>query len=312
LDSSAIHQPTPATNELSPAASLFAVFLCMLFGANPVAVKISLTGIGIFTSAGLRFSIAAVVLLTWARLTKKPIAISRKQVIQMACLALIFFFQISIFYYGQNKTTASHGALIGNILPFIVMVMAHYLLPNDKITFRKISGLLLGFCGIILLFIDSVSLTADALQGDFILVVAVVIWGCNVIYVKRITSGFHPFQITVYPMIMAIPLYYFAGYFLDGQMIRDLNPSVMKGMFYQSFVTASFGFVMWNTLIQKYGATTLHSFIFLMPISGVLLGVLILNEPITTNLLASIALVSAGLVVINWQRKKIPVANITV
>jgi drug/metabolite transporter (DMT)-like permease len=283
----------------------------MLFGANPVAVKISLTGIGIFTTAGLRFTIAAAVLLTWARLTNKPIAINRKQALQMAGLALIFFLQISIFYYGQSKTTASHGALIGNILPFIVMIMAHYLLPNDTITVRKIAGLMLGFGGIVLLFLDSVSLTADALRGDCILVAAVCIWGCNVIYVKRIISGFHPLQITVYPMIMAIPLYYFAGYLWDGEMIRELNPSVIKGMLYQSVVTASFGFVMWNTLIQKYGATTLHSFIFLMPISGVLLGVTILHEPITPNLLGSIALVAAGLVIINWQKKKVPVENIT-
>lgn len=276
----------------------------MLFGANPVAVKISLTGIGVFTTAGLRFSIAAVVLLLWARITCRPLAITRRQTWQLAILAFIFFIQISVFYFGQSKTTASHGALIGNLLPFVVMIMAHYLLPDDRITPRKIFGLILGFSGVLLLFLDSVNLTADALKGDLLLVFAVLVWGCNVIYVKRITAAFHPVQITLYPMIMAVPLYYSAGYFLDGEMIRNLSTPVVQGILYQSIVTASFGFVMWNTLIQKYGATALHAFIFLMPLSGVVLGVLILGESLTPNLVVSICLVASGLMVINWKRRR--------
>lgn len=291
-------------NQLSLRSSLFAVFLCMLFGANPVAVKISLTGIGVFTTAGLRFSIAAVVLLLWARITCRPLAITRRQTWQLAILAFIFFIQISVFYFGQSKTTASHGALIGNLLPFVVMIMAHYLLPDDRITPRKIFGLILGFSGVLLLFLDSVNLTADALKGDLLLVFAVLVWGCNVIYVKRITAAFHPVQITLYPMIMAVPLYYSAGYFLDGEMIRNLSTPVVQGILYQSIVTASFGFVMWNTLIQKYGATALHAFIFLMPLSGVVLGVLILGESLTPNLVVSICLVASGLMVINWKRRR--------
>lgn len=303
MQSSVKIQPASA-NELPMGASFFAIFLCMLFGANPVAVKITLSGIGIFTTAGLRFSIAAAVLLLWAYLAGKSLAISKKQLLQMAGLAILFFIQISTFYYGQNKTSASHGALLGNLLPFIVMILAHLFLKDDKITTKKIAGLVLGFTGVLLLFVDSLNLTTDALNGDFILVIAVFLWGCNAIYVKKITSSFSALQITVYPMILAIPLYFSAGFFFDGTMIRNLNIPVVQGILYQSLVTASFGFVMWNTLIQKYGATALHSFIFLMPISGVTLGILLLNEPITANLLGSIAFVTTGLIVINWKKRR--------
>lgn len=276
----------------------------MLFGANPVALKISLTGIGVFTTAALRFSIAAVVLTLWAGATGKPLAITRRQLGQMTYLAMLFFVQISVFYVGQNKTTASHGVLIGNFLPFVVMIMAHYLLPDDRITPNKVIGLILGFFGVFLLFMDSLNMTADALTGDLLLFFAVLVWGCNAIYVKRIISDYHPVQITIYPMILSTPFYFLAGYVFDGGMIRELSTPVIQGLFYQSIVTASFGFVMWNTLIQKYGATALHSFVFLMPVSGVALGVVILGEPLTPNLLASIFLVATGLVVINWRGKR--------
>jgi len=295
---------TQPENQLTAGAAFYAIVLCMLFGANPVAAKISLTGVGAFTTGALRFSVAATVLTCWAIFTGRKLAISKKQFIQMTFMGMLFFLQIGIFYFGQNKTTASHGVLISNIMPFLVMVLAHYLLPDDRINPRKVAGLIFGFSGIVLLFRDSLSLTQDAITGDLLLVMAVIIWSCNAIFVKRIIAGFTPLQITLYPMLISIPLFYLAGMLLDPRMVFDLSPSVLLGMFYQSIVTASFGFVMWNGLMQKYGATTLHAFVFVMPLSGVLLGVVILGEALTPNLAGSIFMVAMGLIVINWRRRK--------
>jgi drug/metabolite transporter (DMT)-like permease len=301
---SSSHSSDTGGHQLPPATALLAAFLCSLFGANPVALKVSLVGIGVFTAAGLRFGIAAVVLLSWAARTGIPLAVSRKQAAQLALLGVIIFTQISCFYYGQSKTSASHGVLIGNLLPFVVMVMAHFLLPNDRINPRKVIGLVLGFSGVLLLFVDRSTMAAHTLQGDLIILAGVVFWGCNVVYVKRITAGFHPIQITVYPMIFGVPLYLACGYFWDGGMIRALSPAIVGGLLYQSLLMDSFGLVMWNTLLQKYGASTLHAFMFIMPISGVSFSLLLLGEPLTANLLGAIALVTSGLLVINLGKRR--------
>ena len=120
------------------------MFLCILFGANTVAVKISLTGLGVFTTAGLRFGIAAVVVTLWAFCTGKPLALTRLQAKQLAPLAVIFFFQLALFNFGQSMTTASHGTLISNILPFVVMILAHFFIPGDHVSLQKVAGLVLG------------------------------------------------------------------------------------------------------------------------------------------------------------------------
>jgi drug/metabolite transporter (DMT)-like permease len=69
-------------------------------------------------------------------------------------------------------------------------------------------------------------------------------------------------------------------------------------------VTAAFGFVTWNTLLQKYGAVALHSFIFIMPISGVVLGGLLLGEPITVKILTALALIVAGILIVHLKPRK--------
>lgn len=290
--------------QLGFAPALLAVFLCILFGANPVALKISLTGIGVFTTAALRFTLAAVVLAAWAILTGRPLAVTKRQALQLANLAAIFFLQVSIFYFGQSTTTAAHGVLISNLLPFVVMIMAHFFLNDDRISPRKVAGLTLGFAGVALLFCDAVTLLPEMIRGDLLILSAVLVWGCNVIYMKRIIADFTPMQITLHPMLLSIPLFYLAGYFLDGDMIRDLSPRVVASLAYQGIVTASFGYVMWNSLVSRYGATALHSFVFLMPVSGVALGLVLLGEELTPNLIGSIGFVVAGLIVINWRGRR--------
>ena len=295
-------------DDLTIRAAALTIFICILFGGNPVAIKFCLTGLGSFTAAGIRFSIAAIVIFIWAKYKKIPLKINQKQWGQVLILAAIFVVQLSCFYMGMDKTTASHGALISNVLPFIVLVLAHFFIPEDTISFKKGIGITLGFIGVLLLFFDEQDLTGELRKGDLIVLVAVFMWSSSAVYVKRIISQYNVVQITIYPMVLGIPFFFLGGYLWDDQMIRMINPTVVKAVLYQSLVTASFGFIAWNTLLQKFGATALHSFIFIMPLVGVLFGVVLLGEAFTPHLAISIAFIVTGVIIVNLRRKKRPVS----
>jgi drug/metabolite transporter (DMT)-like permease len=293
-------------DDLTVKASVFTIFLCILFGANPVAIKFSLTGLGAFTAAGIRFTIAAAVILIWAGFKKIPLKITQKQLGQMMILSVLFIVQLSSFYLGLGKTTASHGALISNVLPFMVLVMAHFFIPGDSISIKKGLGITLGFLGVLFLFFDEQDLTGELKRGDLIILLAVFMWSLSAIYVKRIISQYNVVQITLFPMIFGIPFFFSAGFLWDDKMIRMINLTIIKALLYQSIVTASFGFVAWNSLLQKFGATALHSFLFIMPLAGVMFGVLLLGETITTHLVISIIFIIAGVIIVNLKQNKQP------
>lgn len=295
-----------ANGELPLGPAIFCIFLNMLFGANAVAVKISLLGLGVFTTAGLRFLIAAVAISLWAALTGQSLYVDRRQAGRLFILSLFFVAQIALFYLGLNLTTASHGTLIGNLLPFVVLLLAHFFIPGDTITGRKVIGMILGFCGVLFVVLDRQDAAADVRTGDLIILAAVTIWGMSAVYVKKIGATIHPVIVSLYPMFLAVPCFLLAGYIWDGGMVRSLDSAVTMSLLYQALVTASFGFIAWNTLLRKYGATALHSFVFVMPLSGVFFGVVMLGEPVTPHLLASIALIVAGIAVINGRRKTVP------
>ena len=287
---------------------IFTAFLCVIFGSNAVAIKFSFSGIGVFTTAAIRFSLAAIAIYIWAKATGHSLMLKKGQLGQLLILGALFAVQLSMFYFGLSKSNASRGTLIVNLLPFWILFLAHFFIPGDRITRRKLFGILLGFSGVAFMFAEKQGVTADFRTGDLIILSATIIWSCSVIYLKRIISAFSAFQITLYSMVFAVPVFLLEALLWDAPMISKLDFKIVGAVLYQSLITATFGFVTWNMLLQKYGAVALHSFIFIMPITGVALGGLLLGEPITSKLLIALALIVAGILVVHLKpRKEAPI-----
>jgi len=91
--------------ELPFLAAIFTVFLCALFGANAVAIKISLSGLGVFTTAGLRFSMASVAVFIWARITGRSFHIKKGQIHRTDSSATDYLHDV----YGATVTVLSRN-----------------------------------------------------------------------------------------------------------------------------------------------------------------------------------------------------------
>jgi len=299
-----VAEDTPNNQDLPFLAAVFTGFLCAVFGANAVAIKISLAGLGAFTAAGLRFSMAAVAIFLWATITRRSFGIKKGQAYQLLVLGIMFFVQLSLLYLGLSRTNASRGTLLINTQPFFILFLAHFFIPGDGITKRKVLGLLMGFAGLVLFFLQREGITSDVQVGDLLILTTAFFWACSTVYMKRIINAYDPFQLVLYPMIFSVPFFFLAGLLWDGKMIEYVNSNIVISLLYQGLVTGSFGFVAWNGMLRKYGAVSLHSFIFIMPVAGVLLGGLILGEPITLNIILALLLIVSGILVVNLKTRR--------
>ena len=281
-----------------------AVFLSAAFGANAVAIKISVSGFGPFTAAGIRFLIASLVVFAWARATGRSFQVRRDQFYPLLMILLIFFSQISSFYLGMSKTNASRGVLISNLQPFFVLFLAHFFIPDDRITFRKVVGLLLGFVGVCLVFLEREGVTEGFQIGDALMVLSTCMWAVSAVYTKTVLHRLSPHFIAFYQMAVAFPLFFLCGLLWDQPMIGALNAEVVLAILYQALVAAAFGFIAWNMLLQQHGAVVLNSFNFILPITGVFLAWWLLNEPLTFKILLALLFITAQMLVLYLDPKK--------
>ena len=298
------HQPS--NKELTLAAGLFTVFLCILFGSNAVAIKITFFGLGVFSTAAIRFGLTALVIFIWAKFTGQNIALKKGQLHQVLIFSSLFTIQLSLFYLGLSKSNASRGTLLANLLPFFILFLAHFFIAGDRITKQKFFGILLGFTGVVFMFLDEESLNNGFRTGDLIILAAVFVWSCSTVYLKRVIGTFSPFQLVMYSTLFSVPFFLTEALLWDDAMVFHLDAPVIGALLYQGLVTASFGFVAWNTLLKKYGAVSLHAFVFIMPIAGVALGGLVLDEPITLKILLALVFIVSGILVVHWKTRGEP------
>lgn len=292
--------PTIHNQKLTPLAALATAALCVIFGANFVAIKLSLGGLGVFTCATLRFGVGALLIALLARLRGQSLRLERRMVRPVLLLCAVFTVQIALFYVGLDKTHASRGTLISNLQPFVVLVLAHYFIPGDRITLPKLAGIVLGFTGVFLVFSGGETLGRNLRIGDTVVLAAVLIWSANAVYTKRIISALSAYQISFYPMAFSLPFLAGAALLWDHPSHGPIGSTVIGSLLYQIIMATALGWCAWNALFQKYGAVAMSSYLFLQPITGVILGGLMLGEPTrSTSILLALPLVLIGSYVAN-------------
>ena len=294
--------PPPAPDpEVGFWAAAYIALLCVLFGANAVAIKVAFEGFGVFTAAVIRFSLAALVIALWALCSGRSFRLKTGQWRYLLVYAMLFTVQLSFFFTGLNRTYASRGTLIVNLLPFLILILAHFFIPNDRITRRTLIGLLLGFGGVVCVFAGKETFTRDIRIGDGLVLAATIVWAGNTVFIKRVIDDFKPFHIVLYTMLIALPFFALEAFWFDEVAIKSFSGRAVLGLAYQTLVTASFGFIAWNTMLRTYGAVALHAFVFIMPLVGVILSGWILNEPLYPNLWIALTLIVAGILVVHGR-----------
>ena len=279
-----------------------AILLCILFGSNAVAVKISFNGFGLLSTAALRFSISVLLILLWIIVSRRSFKIEKEYLKKSFVVSLIFSAQVCFMFAGINNTTASRATLLINLQPFFVLILSHLFIAGDRITFRKLLGMIIGFCGLLSMFVFTKNTAADFMAGDVLMITAAMLWACNVIYLKSFIHNASVVILTFYHLLLSLPVFIAGAFIFDDVMFKAVSAQTVCALLYQAFVTA-FGFIAWASLIKKFQASLVHSFVFILPVSGVLCGILILNEPFAINIVFALILISIGILITHYSGK---------
>ncbi len=297
----------PADQRMTLVAGILAGLMCVVWGANAVAIKFTLRGLGPFTAAALRFSISTVLLFAWARATGERLAPEPGRMRPLLVNSLLFTAQLAMVYIGFTLTSASRGALLTNLQPFFLTFLAHLFIPGDRITFMKLIGLALGFSGAACVLLDRQGVSSGLVEGDLILLAATFLWACGTVYAKRIVRSIPPLIIVFYQLLFSIPFFAAGALLWDPEPFIALSAEVLWALLFQGVVATAFAFVAWMRLMEFYGAVALHSFVFMIPVAGVVLAGLLLGEPITATIALALVLIAGGILIVQFgQRRVIP------
>lgn len=279
-------------------ALLLVALLCLCWGLYQVSVKIAGAGIPPLMQAGLRSLGSALLVLAWCRLRHVPL-FERDGTLGAGLLAgLLFALEFAFIYLGIARTDVARGVLLIYLSPFVVAIGAHLLVPGDRLSLVKLIGLVAAFGGLALILSGG---NGEAhLAGDLFCVLGAITWGAATLVIKvtglaRISAE----KILFYQLAVSALLLPPAS-LLVGEPLPDLSQgTVLLALAYQIIVVSFASYIVWFWLITQYAPSNLAAFTFLTPVSGVLFGALILDEPVTGPILAALALIGGGIYLVN-------------
>ncbi|MBI4270133.1 MAG: DMT family transporter [Candidatus Rokubacteria bacterium] len=273
-----------------------ALLISMLWGGNPVAIKLGLRDAPPLRLAALRFVLggAAVALWAWATGRLAGLRVAPGDLRPLAVVGFLFIVQIATMNVGTHLTSAAHSAILLNLYGVHTVVLAHFLIPGDRLSARKVAGALVAYGGIVLLFGRQLSVGAPTLAGDAIMVLSSIALGLRTVYMARIVQRLDPVIVLLSQIVVGVVVFVALSWLLEPAATR-WTPGLALTLAYQGLVVAGFNFVVNLWLLQRYRPSALAGFFLSQPIFGVLAAALVVGDPLTPDLLAASVAVAVGI-----------------
>jgi len=274
------------------------------WGFNNVAIKLAIHGIPPLIQSSARSLIAAFLVGIWTQARGIPL-FQRDGTLGAGILAgVLFALEFLLIYRGLVWTTATRGVLFLYLAPFFVVIGSRWLVPGDHFRLSQWLGLLLSFLGIVIAFgLPTPASDPRQILGDLMLLGGAAAWAATTLIIKasalnRISAE----KTLLYQLVVSAPLLGIGAIIFGERMVSAPSALALGAFAYQTVYVVSITFTIWFVLVVRYSAARLSVFTFLAPLFGVAAGHLVLNEPLTPAFAVAVALVAAGLLLVNRPR----------
>jgi drug/metabolite transporter (DMT)-like permease len=283
---------------------LFAL-LGFFWGSSYLFIKIGVdAGLEPFTLVSLRLLFGFVLLAVVVGIAREPLP---REPRMLGHLLVLGFFSVALPFglitWAEQSVDSSLAAVLTGAVPLFVIPFAAILLPAERITFNALLGIAIGLVGVaVVVGFDPASLAGNELVAEIALIGAAASYAIGGVYARRNVHGLRPmipalFQVGFALVMMAIP-----AVLVERPWERGIGGDALFAVIWLGLLGSGAAYLIFFRLLGHWGATRTSLVAYLLPIWGIVLGALVLQEPIDPRLIIGTALVISGIALVNQRR----------
>ena len=282
---------------------LLALAISALWGGNFVALKWALATVPPIWLAFWRMLIGGAVVAVWAWSRGIRLSPAVGEWGSLVIMGIMVTVQIALLNIGVDFTSPAYSVILLNSHPIFANAISHFFVPGDRLSRRRATGLFIAFSGICLVFFGhpAARLAEHPVAGNLIVIVSAALLAVRIIYTKQVVQHIEPVVAVVWQMLLAVPAFLLIAVFTEPLVKQPFSWGAAVALFYQGVVIAGFCYVVWARLLRRHSPGVLSTFGFSTPVFGVVLSALVFAEPITPRLLAGLAAVAAGILIVTRE-----------
>ena len=281
------------------------ILLGAIWSSSFMWIKIAVQEVGPITLVAFRVLFGLLFGIVVIRIQRVPLPRTFKVWFPLLVVGLtnvaIPFFLIS---WGEQAIDSAVASILDATVPLFTILIAHYMLHDDKITLPKVLGLLTGFAGVIVLMSKDIGTSSGSLLGQAAVIVASAFYAGSAVYVRKTTEDTPGILRSAGTLISATVTMWLAASIFERPIEFPHLGITWVALLFLGVLGSGLAFVLAYYLIHEIGPTRTTMVTYLFPLGGVILGVTFLNERLTWQLITGAILIVASLAVANWEPKK--------
>lgn len=279
------------------------LFMGLIWGSSFLFAHIAVDYIPPMTLVLLRVGLACIPLFIVMYWQKLRFGLIREHFGKLFILGLLNSFgPFFLIFYSQKFIGPGIGGILNATVPIIIVPLAHFLTHDEKMTSRKVTGVVLGFFGVVLMIgMDALQGATTNVMAELIMLGASVTYALGGIYARRFRH-IPPLITTtgqlVASTLIALPLSIIID---DSLKLAMPSLSIWACVFSLAFLSTALAFLFFYRLLARVGATKASLVAYLIPVSAILLGVIFKDESFTLSDLAGMLLIGLSLAIIDGR-----------
>jgi len=295
-------------------ARLVWLILCCIWGSTWLFIKIGLKDLPPLTFAGIRFVIASAILIAIVAVRRLPFSdlITNWRLLALTGV-LSFSFNYGFIFWGEQYISSGLAALLQATIPAFGLVFAHFYLPGERITPRKVTGVVLGILGVGVVFSNQLTVGGEkSLAGCVAIVLSSIIVAYSNVLVKARGKHIDPVIMAAGQMLFGLIPLLVIGISLEGNPVYyRWTVRAVVSLFYLAIVGSVIAFVLYYWLVRKIDVTKSMLIALVTPVVAVIVGIIVLGERINWRTLLGGAMIISGIgFLVTLHRKKKPVIDL--
>ena len=276
---------------------VFLVLIGAFFGSSAMCFKIISAELSVFTAVFLRFLIGSLVLIGVCIYTKN-LSFPKKDIWKAILIGIVHFtIPVSLFCYAGKFLDSSIVSILNTMYPIFTIIFASVLL-KENVTRLSWFGVIVSTLGIVILNSkDGLNIDAQDVVPSLCVVLATICYAVATIFVKTKCSNIPPVtNITVALTIATIPLV--PSIFFETNLVALLKPKIFLIILYMGVCSTAIAYLLHFYLIKARGSAFSTFSSFLIPVFGIIYGIIFMNEVFTAQRIVGAIMVLFGLALI--------------
>ncbi len=256
--------------------------------------------------AGVRFMLAGVITIVIYSIVRKKFLYPKKENIKKVAIVSCYqtVIQYFLFYVGLSLTSGVKGTVASGSNAFFALLIASLIFRQEKLTFKKVFACIIGFAGVILINLNGLDFKFDNELWGFILVIfSAISYAISSVLIKKYSQSEDPVVISGYQFAAGGLFMIIVGLACGGYV--TINTMQAWGvLIYLAFLSA-IAYALWGVLLQHNPVSKVTIFSFMIPVFGVILSILMLNETNSVppvNMIITLVLICSGILMLNYKK----------